>query len=346
MMKRILFTVMGILFLLLMVSCTTSDPSTFIPDEDNEFSAITDKDFSEEADLASDETADETADENADIDSAGTAEETPEGDDSDISGNEGTEATPDEDTSCKTADLKCVGTEIWLCNNNSWSKTKDCKDESKECFANGMGGATCKKIANDADIAAGDIDNPVTTDETPDIIDSDIAVPDTADNDVAVVPDVDTVQPCTNIVPSAFAKGSSSGQVAWAPYTPGTGSSLADQVQAQIFSTSTGAFALGAGNNANYSSCDQCVIIYEDISGTTFTKAYFATSGVFSVDAVNSSLSYDIGTGKWTTIVNGYKGSLTTVKLVEVTIDSTTLVSTPVANGKCITIDSASWDTQ
>lgn len=137
---------------------------------------------------------------------------------------------------CHNSDTKCEGTELWLCSNDAWNKIKDCKDEGKICAKTGTDSA-CKKDLGDSDItgdsdvfydfdtadaqdAGEDRDITAVDEDIPSIeedsayvdedlvpadddtasVDLDTAAPDpdTVDNDIAVVPDEDTVPPCSN----------------------------------------------------------------------------------------------------------------------------------------------------
>jgi hypothetical protein len=97
----------------------------------------------------------------------------------------------------------------------------------------------------------------------------------------------------------------------------------------------TGTFDLtSANNNDNYATCDQCVYLYQDIDPVTEIedKFFFQSEGTLTVTETDPSLP------------NVSKGSLTNVKLVEVTLDAN-YNSTPVPNGVCYVIPTLSWDT-
>ena len=90
------------------------------------------------------------------------------------------------------------------------------------------------------------------------------------------------------------------------------------ELQAQFFSTDTGAFSLNTGLNANFSTCEQCLLYFED-EGTT---VFFQSAGAMNV-ADNPQ------DGDLTMTLAG-------VQLVESTINDQTFVSTPVPGGECV----------
>lgn len=94
----------------------------------------------------------------------------------------------------------------------------------------------------------------------------------------------------------------------------------------------TGLIDLGAGVQANYSTCTACVTVDEDVddSGES-ARTYFQAAG-----------TVDLGQ----TMLLPIAGSFSNVTLVEVTIDPDTWVSTPVADGACLLIESQSFDVE
>jgi hypothetical protein len=86
-----------------------------------------------------------------------------------------------------------------------------------------------------------------------------------------------------------------------------------------------GTYDLGAGVNANFNSCSECVLIFED----DYSKTYFQQSGTLTITE-NKAGTLET------------KGTLT-AKLVEVTI-ADDYTSTPVAGGGCFEIEAGTWD--
>ena len=89
----------------------------------------------------------------------------------------------------------------------------------------------------------------------------------------------------------------------------------------------TGTFDLGSGVDANYQTCEQCIVVYQDFTGGGTPKTLFQTGGSLTIDmntvpGLNSELNL----------------SWSNVSLAEVTIDPATFLSTPVPGGECYTI--------
>lgn len=100
-----------------------------------------------------------------------------------------------------------------------------------------------------------------------------------------------------------------------------SGGSDPDSAELQLFSADDGTFDLGSGDNANYATCEQCTLYAEDLTGIAATKYYFPDQGLLQI--------LDIpGTNPLPIAFSG-------VRLVEVTIDPDTYVSTPVPGGDC-----------
>lgn len=119
-------------------------------------------------------------------------------------------------------------------------------------------------------------------------------------------------------------------------YQPGTGSATPDEINFEIYSqTSTEIYDLSEGYNASYSSCAQCIIVYEDIVYDNegyfegAGKYFFQQSGTMTVN----SFSYDSGSLNVT---------LENVKLIQVIreydSENDGFVAKPVENGGCLVI--------
>ncbi len=105
-----------------------------------------------------------------------------------------------------------------------------------------------------------------------------------------------------------------------------------DRLMLQFKQNGTGTFDLGTGKNTNYQSCDQCLLVFEDLTEKGAVKTYFQQSGNINVTEG--------------TVMDGESaGSVISAKLVEVTIDPETSKSTLVPGGACIEMQSATWDT-
>ncbi|MBO4711578.1 hypothetical protein J5681_06655 [bacterium] len=119
-------------------------------------------------------------------------------------------------------------------------------------------------------------------------------------------------------------------------YAPNTGSATEDEIDFEIYSeTAAGTYDLSEGYNASYSSCAQCIMVYEDIVYDNegyfegAGKYYYPESGTMTVN----SFSYDSGTLNIT---------LENVKLIQVTreydSENDGFKSEPVENGSCLVI--------
>jgi len=106
-----------------------------------------------------------------------------------------------------------------------------------------------------------------------------------------------------------------------------------------------GEYDLGSEQNSNFSTFRQAVYVYEDVvisqpldpEHDGPTKTYFQKDGKMVIE----DLVPDEITGEMT---SQSKVTLSNITLVEVTIDKSTKVSTPVEGGSCLFLKSASWD--
>lgn len=206
----------------------------------------------------------------------------------------------------------------------------------------GMGLVAC----GDDSTPAGDTNTPTDTDtsnpsdtDTTTPTDTDTTSPDTD----TTVPDTDTTADTTTpdtVGPTCdrdeftvnaaffeynadndftnFGAESDSGFISVEFYDIGSGSPL----------TGVGVYPIG-GNAAdrNYETCSTCIVIYDDCGAETCDTLFFATGGTIEVTAIDQ----DAGT---------ITAELKDIVAVEVTIDSQTFRSTPVANGESYCLDS------
>lgn len=145
---------------------------------------------------------------------------------------------------------------------------------------------------------------------------------------------------CTEITVSGFKVVSGDGSSAGysGDVAPDQGDSTdTDQLDLEFYGSgfdamyngeTTGTFDLSMGNDTNYATCSRCVLVYQDPNADA-PKIFFATSGTMTLDAASKHISGTIN------------GTLTDVKLVEVTIDDS-FNSTPVAGGACLHLASLS----
>jgi hypothetical protein len=108
----------------------------------------------------------------------------------------------------------------------------------------------------------------------------------------------------------------------------GFGGSLPDVISFEFYSQATGTFNLAIGNDSNYASCTQCILIFQDLDGSLVPqKTFFQTGGSLKID-MNTipGVAADVGLS-WSNLT-----------LAEVTIDPDTFTSTLVPNGDCYTV--------
>lgn len=103
-------------------------------------------------------------------------------------------------------------------------------------------------------------------------------------------------------------------------------------------------FNLGSITNKDYSTCLQCALLFEDIGNETdyfsgAAKTYFQQSGGIRVDEMIPD--------KYNSMTNESRGAtIPPITLIEVTIDPSSGVTTPVQGGDCVVLKQAnSWDT-
>jgi len=124
----------------------------------------------------------------------------------------------------------------------------------------------------------------------------------------------------------------------FAKFTPSLGDSeLDERLRIEFYSKQNpGSYNLGKGRNLNYRTCDQCVLVYEDIDGNQVKKAYFQTKGTMKIDKIISDNGGNIE--------GETKGSLENVRLYQVWIRED-MTTTFLEGGDCLEIDSAEWST-
>jgi hypothetical protein len=104
---------------------------------------------------------------------------------------------------------------------------------------------------------------------------------------------------------------------------------LRDRISIDFFDGATGPFDLASmGVNDNYSTCHQCIRLIEDLDfdAGMVANVYFQSQGTIDIDPSSDVFGTSLS------------ATLTGVRLVEVTIDPMTFVSTPVPDGACADI--------
>jgi len=87
-----------------------------------------------------------------------------------------------------------------------------------------------------------------------------------------------------------------------------------------------------------YSTCGECILIYEGCSGQTCQKTFLAQDGVLDITAVDDPCRPPDGG------MVRFEGTLSSMSFIEVTIDNNN-VSTPVPNGEHRCVDSYAFAT-
>jgi len=109
----------------------------------------------------------------------------------------------------------------------------------------------------------------------------------------------------------------------------------ADTLQAEFYGPlfgagldgdATGTFDLAAGMDNNYGTCSRCIRVFED---SDTGRMFFQQSGTLVIDPASTQLDGTIN------------ATLTNVTMIEVTIAPMTYTSTPVPNGACVHVASA-----
>ena len=108
----------------------------------------------------------------------------------------------------------------------------------------------------------------------------------------------------------------------------GFGGPLPDIISFEFYSQATGTFNLAIGNDSNYATCTQCVLIFQDLNVSQIPqKSFFQTGGTLKID-MNTipGVADNVGLS-WSNLT-----------LAEVTIDPETFTSTLVPDGACYTV--------
>lgn len=101
----------------------------------------------------------------------------------------------------------------------------------------------------------------------------------------------------------------------------GLGGPDVDLIRVDFYSLASGSFALGSGPNANYATCEQCLLLVQDATSAEPT-VFFADSGELIITQAPGTASLPI--------------ELQAVRLIEVTINPDDFNSTPVPDGACL----------
>jgi hypothetical protein len=101
----------------------------------------------------------------------------------------------------------------------------------------------------------------------------------------------------------------------------GLGGPQPDLLALEIYGNGfAGTFNLGSSDESNYATCAHCILLHRDWPSAV-QKIFFQAAGALSYNQAAGPEELDV--------------AVSALRLVEVTIDPNTYVSTPVANGEC-----------
>ena len=156
----------------------------------------------------------------------------------------------------------------------------------------------------------------------------------TDDPEIDAGPDIDAevVANCTDVTPGTFALGDNPGQFLFeVPVDLGTSGENYGQIELyEGFGKESfvGTFSLTeSGQNDNYATCATCFLIYGlNAAADAIETTWFQSGGsaTFTADPLTGALV----------------GSVTDLAMIEVTINTETFTSTPVAGGSCVSLGS------
>ncbi len=123
-------------------------------------------------------------------------------------------------------------------------------------------------------------------------------------------------------------------------YTPNSGDTQLDDILSMTLGTKEfgSEVLLNSELNSNYSTCTHCLLLKEDIDKDGLAgKYYFQQSGKILISDAKTDFEGSV-TGE-------SAGTLKDVRLVEVKMNFSSHVTTPVLGGSCIEIADSSWNT-
>ena len=143
--------------------------------------------------------------------------------------------------------------------------------------------------------------------------------------------------PCTEITLSSLTSTPETAPVYNGTLTENIAGTDTDDRFQIVFSGNqdAGIFDLATEDNANFSTCKQCVLIYADASSDSESATYFQKSGTVTIE----ELVKDYYGG----ISEQSKGTIENIRLVEVSFEG--IISSPVKDGGCFQLSAASWNT-
>ncbi len=138
---------------------------------------------------------------------------------------------------------------------------------------------------------------------------------------------------CDELTAGSFREDAADGSIGVysALSSPDHGDAVEDRLRVELYGPNFGPFngdepgTYDLTDEGNYATCARCVLLGQDANG----KVFYAQSGTLVVDDTSDPMDGTLN------------GSLTDVTLVEVTIDGETWTSTPVPDGECRHVASA-----
>lgn len=106
--------------------------------------------------------------------------------------------------------------------------------------------------------------------------------------------------------------------------SPNFGEPQNDLLEFDFYDGATGVIDLAAGTNPDWNTCTQCAWAQQDAAGTVVN--YMPLSGTMTIAAGSTPMTGDI------------TFEVTDVTLIEVTIDEVAMTTTPVPDGRCLTL--------
>jgi len=117
--------------------------------------------------------------------------------------------------------------------------------------------------------------------------------------------------------------------------TPEIGADKPDSIYIEFYSSdsfTSGTFDLASKEENNYEYCVHCISVRVDEESDGSSQTFFQQKGTMIIEKIEPDGAYS-------------KGKIENLRLVEVSIDSDYLHSTPVMGGACLELETAAWNT-
>ena len=100
-----------------------------------------------------------------------------------------------------------------------------------------------------------------------------------------------------------------------------------DAIELLLYTADVGTFNFGSATNSGADSCEQCLVAFTDMYGSSYNKSFFQQSGILRINSTETDL--------WNDVIDA---TLENVVLIEVAASGSGV--SPVAGGECLTISS------